>query len=121
MGALAALICFPMIQVIKRRLQIDDSLDVFAVHGVGGMAGSLLLAVFMSASLGGVGYDDGVTMLQQVFSQIVGVGAVAIYSAIATAVLAVLVSLAVPMRVSEDDEREGLDLANHGERAWEFD
>ncbi len=121
MGALAAVVCFPMIQLIKRRLKIDDSLDVFAVHGVGGMTGSLLLAVFMSSSLGGVGYDDGVTMLQQFFSQIVGVGAVAIYSAIATAVLAVLVSLAVPMRVSEDDEREGLDLASHGERAWEFD
>ena len=121
MGALAALVCFPMIQIIKHKLAIDDSLDVFAVHGVGGITGSLLLAVFMSQTLGGVGYDDGVTMLQQFFGQLVGVGAVAIYSAIVTAVLAVLVSLAVPMRVSEDDEREGLDLASHGERAWEFD
>ena len=120
-GALAAMVCFPMIQVIKRKLAIDDSLDVFAVHGVGGITGSLLLAVFLSPTLGGVGYDDGVTMLQQFFAQAVGVGAVALYSAIATAVLAVLVSLIIPMRVSEDDEREGLDLASHGERAWEFD
>ena len=120
-GALAAMVCFPMIQLIKQKLAIDDSLDVFAVHGVGGITGSLLLAVFLSPALGGVGYDDGVTMLQQFFAQAVGVGAVALYSAIATAVLAVLVSLIIPMRVSEDDEREGLDLASHGERAWEFD
>lgn len=120
-GAVAALVCFPMIQLIKQKLAIDDSLDVFAVHGMGGMTGSLLLAVFLSPALGGVGYDEGVTMLQQFFGQLVGVGAVALYSAIATAVLAVLVSLIIPMRVSEDDEREGLDLANHGERAWEFD
>jgi Amt family ammonium transporter len=121
MGAIAAIVCFPMIQIIKHKLAIDDSLDVFAVHGVGGMTGSLLLAVFLSPSLGGVGYDDGVTMLSQFAAQAVGVGAVAIYSAIATAILAVAVSLIVPMRVSEDDEREGLDLASHGERAWEFD
>ena len=120
-GVAAALVCFPMIQLIKQKLAIDDSLDVFAVHGMGGMTGSVLLGVFLSPTLGGVGYDEGVTMLQQFFGQLVGVGAVALYSAIATAVLAVLVSLVVPMRVSEDDEREGLDLASHGERAWEFD
>ena len=120
-GVVAALVCFPMIQLIKQKLAIDDSLDVFAVHGMGGMTGSVLLGVFLSPTLGGVGYDEGVTMLQQFFGQLVGVGAVALYSAIATAVLAVLVSLVVPMRVSEDDEREGLDLASHGERAWEFD
>ncbi|MFM5918352.1 MAG: ammonium transporter [Novosphingobium sp.] len=121
MGAIAAAVCFPMIQLIKHRLAIDDSLDVFAVHGVGGMTGSLLLAVFLSPALGGVGYDDGVTMLSQFAAQAVGVGAVAIYSAIATAVLALGVGLIVQMRVTEDDEREGLDLASHGERAWEFD
>ena len=120
-GAVAALVCFPMIQLIKQKLAIDDSLDVFAVHGMGGMVGSLLLAVFLSPALGGVGYDEGATMMSQFAAQLVGVGAVALYSAIATAVLAVLVSLVIPMRVGEDDEREGLDLANHGERAWEFD
>ena len=97
-GVAAALVCFPMIQLIKQKLTIDDSLDVFAVHGMGGMTGALLLAVFLSPALGGVGYDEGVTMLQQFFAQVVGVGAVAIYSAVATAVLAVLVSLVVPMR-----------------------
>ncbi|WP_296680907.1 ammonium transporter [Novosphingobium sp.] len=120
-GALAALICYPMIQIVKKRLRIDDSLDVFAVHGVGGITGSLLLGVFLSDALGGTGYADGKTMISQIAAQAVGVGVVAIWSAVATAVLAVAVSLLFPMRVSEDDEREGLDLASHGERAWELD
>ena len=120
-GAIAAALCYPMIQLVKQKLKIDDSLDVFAVHGVGGMAGSLLLAVFMSPSLGGTGYAEGVGMVNQLAAQAVGVGVVALYSAIASAVIAVLVSLAFPMRVSEDAEREGLDITSHGERAWELD
>ncbi|MBX9645120.1 MAG: ammonium transporter [Novosphingobium sp.] len=120
-GAVAALACFPMIQIIKQRLQIDDSLDVFAVHGVGGITGSLLLAVFMHPALGGSGFDEGSTMVSQFAAQLVGVGVVAIWSAVASAVIAVLVSLVIPMRVGEDDEREGLDLASHGERAWELE
>ncbi len=121
LGAIAAAVCFPMIQVVKRRLEIDDSLDVFAVHGIGGMTGSILLAVLMSESFGGAGYDEGVTMVNQLAAQLVGVGVVAIWSAVASAVIALGVSLILPMRVSEDDEREGLDLSSHGERAWELD
>ncbi|HOA49094.1 MAG TPA: ammonium transporter [Novosphingobium sp.] len=121
LGAIAALVCYPMIQVVKQRLKIDDSLDVFAVHGMGGITGSLLLAVFMSTSLGGSGYDEGYTMLNQLAAQAVGVFVVAVWSAVASAIIAVVVSLVVPMRVSEDAEREGLDISSHGERAWEFD
>lgn len=120
-GVLAALACYPMIQIIKQRLGVDDSLDVFAVHGVGGIIGSLLLGVFLSADLGGTGYADGTTMASQVAAQFVGVGVVAIWSAVVSAVIAVLISLVLPMRVSEDEEREGLDLSSHGERAWELD
>ncbi|MDE2436203.1 MAG: ammonium transporter [Sphingomonadales bacterium] len=121
LGTLAAAICYPMIQIIKQRLKIDDSLDVFTVHGVGGITGSLLVSVFLSSALGGTGYAEGKTMASQFAAQAVGVGAVAIWSAVASAVIAVLISFLFPMRVSEDDEREGLDLASHGERAWEFD
>jgi Amt family ammonium transporter len=110
-----------MIQIVKQKLKIDDSLDVFAVHGVGGMTGSVLLGVLISPAFGGVGFDEGKTIISQLAAQLVGVGAVAIWSAVASAVIAVVVSLAFPMRVSEDDEREGLDLASHGERAWEMD
>ena len=120
-GLAAAAVCYPMIQVVKSKLKIDDSLDVFAVHGIGGMTGSLLLAVFISPLLGGTGYAEGASMGTQLGSQAIGIGVVALWSAVATALLATGVSFILPMRVSEDDEREGLDLASHGERSWEFD
>ena len=117
----AASICYPMIQIVKQHWKIDDSLDVFAVHGVGGMLGSLLLGVFLSGALGGRGYAPGMNMGRQIVAQIVAVGSVALWSAVASVAIAAAVRLLVPMRVSEDDEREGLDLASHGERAWEMD
>ncbi len=120
-GLAAAGICYPMIQLVKQKLKIDDSLDVFAVHGIGGITGSLLLGVFLSGALGGTGYAPGQTMIGQIAAQAVGVGAVGVWSAVASAVLAVAVSLVIPMRVGEDAEREGLDITSHGERAWEFD
>jgi Amt family ammonium transporter len=121
LGILAAALCYPMIQVIKQRLKIDDSLDVFAVHGVGGITGSILLAVFISPSLGGIGYAEGMSMGSQLGAQLLGVGVVALWSAVASAILAVMVSIVLPMRVSDDAEREGLDINSHGERAWELD
>jgi Amt family ammonium transporter len=121
LGILAAALCYPMIQVIKQRLKIDDSLDVFAVHGVGGITGSILLAVFISPSLGGIGYAEGMGMGSQLGAQLLGVGVVALWSAVASAILAVMVSIVLPMRVSDDAEREGLDINSHGERAWELD
>jgi Amt family ammonium transporter len=120
-GAAAACVCYAAIQLVKVKLRIDDSLDVFAVHGIGGMVGSILLAVFMAAGLGGVGYDKGMTMGSMLGVQVLAVAAVAIYSAIATALIALAVSLFLPMRVSEDEERQGLDVADHGERGWDFD
>ena len=120
-GIVATLACFPMIQVVKHKLHIDDSLDVFAVHGIGGMTGSMLLAVFLNPEIGGTGYDEGAGLVSQLAAQAVGIGAVAIWSALASVLIALLVGLVIPMRVSEDDEREGLDLASHGERAWEMD
>lgn len=120
-GALATGVCYPMIQLVKQKLQIDDSLDVFAVHGMGGITGSLLLAVFISPSLGGTGYAEGMGMASQFGGQVLGIGVVAIWSAVASALIALGVSLVIPMRVSEDEEREGLDITSHGERAWEFD
>jgi len=120
-GVVAASACYPMIQLVKFKLQIDDSLDVFAVHGVGGMIGSLLLAVFLAPELGGTGYAEGMTMASQLAAQGIGVIGVVVFSAVASALLAIGVNLVQPMRVSEDEEREGLDLASHGERAWEMD
>lgn len=120
-GAIAGIVCYAAIQLVKQKLQIDDSLDVFAVHGVGGITGSLLLAVFLSPSLGGTGYAEGMAMGSQFIAQIVGVGVTLVWSAVATAILAVMVSVLIPMRVSEDEERDGLDIASHGERAWDME
>lgn len=121
MGVAATSVCYPMIQLVKKRLEIDDSLDVFAVHGVGGMLGSVLLAPFLSEGLGGVGYAEGMDLARQLVAQIAGVGVVALWSAFATVACALMVSMVLPMRVSQDEEREGLDITSHGERAWEFD
>jgi Amt family ammonium transporter len=120
-GIIAASLCYPMIQLVKQRWLIDDSLDVFAVHGIGGITGSILLAIFISPSLGGVGYAEGMSMGSQLLAQLLGVGVVALWSAIASAILALMVSIVLPMRVSVDAEREGLDIDSHGERAWDFD
>ena len=120
-GVAAAVVCYGAIQLVKMKLHIDDLLDVFAVHGVGGMLGSILLAMFLSPALGGTGFAEGMGMGSQLGAQLIGIAAVAIYSAIATTLIALGTSLFLPMRVSEDDERQGLDVANHGERAWEFD
>lgn len=121
LGALGAAACFPMILLVKQKLEIDDSLDVFAVHGIGGITGSILLALFMLPALGGSGFAEGMSFASQLGAQAGGVLVVAAWSALATWFIARLTAVAFPMRVSEDDEREGLDLASHGERAWELD
>ena len=120
-GAVASIVCFMAVGLVKNGFKIDDSLDVFAVHGVGGILGSLMLALFISEGFGGTGYADGMAFGSQFVAQLIGVGAVAIWSAVATAILGFGISFILPMRVSEDDERDGLDISNHGERAWDLD
>lgn len=121
LGILAGAVCFYAVHLIKGRLQIDDSLDVFAVHGVGGMMGSILLAVLTAPALGGNGYAEGMAMGSQLWAQIKGVGIVAVYSAVVTLIVGYMVAMVIPMRVSEEEERDGLDISSHGERAWDLD
>ncbi|WP_417590691.1 ammonium transporter [Parasphingorhabdus sp.] len=120
-GAAASTVCFMAVGLVKNGFKIDDSLDVFAVHGIGGILGSLMLALFIGTGFGGTGYSEGMAFGSQFVAQLIGVGAVAIWSAVATAILGFGISFILPMRVSEDDERDGLDISNHGERAWDFD
>jgi Amt family ammonium transporter len=120
-GAASAVVCYGAIQLVKVRLKVDDSLDVFAVHGVGGMMGSILVALFLATPLGGTGYAPGMSMGAMLAVQGLAVVVVAVYSAVVTALIALGVSLFLPMRVSVDEERQGLDIADHGERGWEFD
>jgi Amt family ammonium transporter len=121
LGALGSTICFYAVQVVKHRFRIDDSLDVFAVHGVGGMLGSVLLGVFAVPALGGHGLGEQATMASQVTAQSIAVGVVVLWSAVVSAVIAWAVSLVVGMRVDQEAEFDGLDLHSHGERAYDFE
>ncbi|MFN3619364.1 ammonium transporter, partial [Sphingorhabdus sp.] len=121
LGTLASVICYWFVGLVKNTLQIDDSLDVFAVHGIGGMLGSIMLAIFASKTFGGIGYADGAGMVSQLWTQIRGIAVVAAYSAVVTLIIGYMVAMVLPMRLSEDQELDGLDISSHGERAWDFD
>ena len=118
-GVAAGALCLVVTGWLKQRLRIDDTLDVFAVHGIGGMLGSLLVAFFAAASLGGVGYAEGMSLPKQLGAQLLGIAAGAVWAGIATFALAKLIGLVAPLRVGPEVEEEGLDLAIHGERAYE--
>jgi Amt family ammonium transporter len=120
LGAAGALICYGMVHVIKYRFHIDDSLDVFAVHGVGGLTGTLLVAFLALPTFGGLGLNEGVTASQQLWVQFVGAAATAAWAIVASVVIIWIIRLVTPMRVSEDDETEGLDITSHGERGYNF-
>jgi Amt family ammonium transporter len=114
MGAIAGLICFWGATSLKHKLGYDDSLDVFAVHGLGGIAGAVLTGVFAVEAIGGKsGLLDG--NVAQVGTQIYGTLATIAYSAVVTFVLLKVIDLVIGLRVAEDQEREGLDIALHGE------
>jgi Amt family ammonium transporter len=109
-------VCYLAVGMVKTRLKIDDSLDVFAVHGVGGILGILLTAVFVSSTLGGAGLKEGASIGSQLWLQAVGGVIVVAWSAAATVVLVNVVRALVGFRVEPDEETEGLDLTAHGER-----
>jgi Amt family ammonium transporter len=117
-GAVAGIVCFGATQYLKRTLRVDDSLDVSPVHGVGGVIGSILTGVFVDASLGGIGYAEGMTMGSQVAVQTLGVVATAAWCAFATWAILKVIDVTVGLRVTEEQESEGLDLAQHGERGY---
>jgi Amt family ammonium transporter len=117
-GLVAGVICFFATQFIKRKLKIDDSLDVFPVHGVGGFTGLILTAVFSAAAFDGLGLPEGVTIGQQLVTQLIGAVATVAWSGIATFVILKVVNVIVPLRVSAEQENEGLDLVSHEERGY---
>ena len=122
-GLSAGVICYYATQAIKQRWKIDDSLDVFPVHGVGGILGTLLAGIFASDALGafsGQGYNEGMNMASQVQVQIVGIVATFVYTAIVTFVLLKLVDAMLGLRIDEEDETMGLDLAEHDERGYDL-
>jgi len=117
-GAAAGLVCYGAVGLIRVRLKIDDSLDVFAVHGVGGIMGTLLTAIFGASALGGMGLGEKVGIGDQLWIQAVGVVATVAWSVVLTFVIAKAVGGIVGLRVDERDETEGLDLTAHGETGY---
>jgi Amt family ammonium transporter len=117
-GFTAGIVCFFATQLLKRQLHIDDSLDVSPVHGVGGVVGTLLTGIFVSAGLGGVGFAEGMTMGKQIGVQALGVLVTMVWCGALTFLILKLVDAMVGLRVNEEQETEGLDLAEHGERAY---
>jgi len=116
-GITAGIACFYAVQIIKRHLHIDDSLDVFPVHGVGGIVGSILTGVFAAESLGGLGLGD-VTIAHQVGVQALAVGVTIIWTVVFTYIILKVLDAIMGLRVSEDQEVEGLDVVMHEETGY---
>jgi Amt family ammonium transporter len=116
-GVIAGFVCFYATQYVKRVLKIDDSLDVFPVHGVGGMIGSTLTAVFAAEEFGGLGLN-GVSISHQVGVQILAVVVTVVWSAIFSYLILKLIDKLIGLRVTADEEMEGLDLVLHEETGY---
>jgi len=117
-GAAAGVGCFLGATKLKKAFGYDDSLDAFGVHAIGGIIGAILTGVFADASLGGAGLAEGMSIGSQVGLQFVGVGATLVYTAIASLILLKIVDVIVGLRVTEEQETEGLDIALHDERGY---
>lgn len=122
-GFSAGVICYFATQAIKQKFKIDDSLDVFPVHGVGGILGTLLAGVFASSELGlfsGQGLAEGVTIGQQLQVQAIGVIATLVYTAVMSFILLKVVGATLGLRVDDEQETMGLDLSQHDERGYDL-
>lgn len=118
LGAFSSVVCFWAVTSLKMKLGYDDSLDVFGLHGVAGIIGAIGTGIFMSPGLGGVGYSEDVTMLDQVITQAIAVGVTIAWAGILSFIIYKVVDSLIGLRVSEESEREGLDTTEHGERAY---
>ena len=122
-GLTAGVVCFFATQLIKNTFKIDDSLDVFPVHGVGGILGTFLAGIFASTGLGilsGQGYAEGVTMGSQLVVQLTGIIATLIYTAVLTYIVLKIVNALTGLRVTEEEESVGLDIILHDERGYDM-
>ncbi len=117
-GLMAGSICYFACGFVKSKLKIDDTLDVFAVHGVGGIMGTIMVAVFGTAAFGGTGVDD---MVGQLGTQIYAVAVVIAWSAVVTTIIVFVCKKTTGLRVDQEVEHTGLDLAEHGETAYHFE
>lgn len=122
-GLIAGVVCFYMTLLVTRRLKIDDSLDVFPVHGVGGILGTFLAGIFASTGLGifsGQGLAEGETIGSQLLVQLTGIGSTLVYTAVVTYILFKLVDRVIGLRVSPEVETQGLDIVLHNESGYDY-
>ncbi len=118
-GAASGLGCFVAATKLKRIFGYDDALDVFGVHAVGGIIGAILTGVFAATALGGAGFGgDNSTMGEQVIAQLIGVGATIAYTTVVSIILLFIIDSVIGLRVDEEQETEGLDMALHDERGY---
>ena len=118
LGAVASAVAYWFVAVVKVKAGYDDSLDVFGIHGVAGIIGAIGTGVLASGSFGGQGYAEGVTMGAQVWTQILAVAITVVWCGVVSAILYKVVDAVIGLRVSTENEREGLDLTSHGESAY---
>ncbi|MEO9336278.1 ammonium transporter [Mesorhizobium sp. SB112] len=118
LGAVASVVAYYFVAVVKIKLGYDDSLDVFGIHGVAGIIGAIGTGILAAPSLGGVGYEEGVTMGAQVWTQIVAVGITILWCGIVSAILYKVVDVIIGLRPTKEAEQQGLDLTSHGEVAY---
>jgi len=114
-GGSAGIICYVLVSFVKNTLRVDDSLDVFAVHGAGGVLGILLVSFLIDSNIGGAGYSEGMSASSQLNVQLIGVGSVFAWSIVASLIIIVIVKALTGLRVEDSYEEEGLDISSHGE------
>jgi Amt family ammonium transporter len=122
-GITAGIVCFNAVILIKQKWRIDDSLDVFPVHGVGGILGTILAGICASDQLGifsGQGLAEGMSIASQVNIQLIGVLSTFVYTAVATYIILKVVDMMVGLRVSAEEEQQGLDIVSHEERGYDL-
>jgi Amt family ammonium transporter len=117
-GFVAGAACYFAVQAVKHRLKIDDSLDVFAVHGVGGVLGTLSIPFLGAFGPGAPGLNEGMTFATQLGAQVAGVAAVVAWSAVASVAILFVLKQIMDLRVAPEIETEGLDVSTHGERGY---
>ncbi|MFQ5355843.1 MAG: ammonium transporter [Mariprofundaceae bacterium] len=118
-GLVAGITCFWSVAFLKKAMGYDDSLDAFGVHGVGGIVGALLTGIFAAGAFGGVGLADGMTIGSQLIVQLEAILVTVVYCGVATFVILKILDAVVGLRVTNDEEREGLDVTQHGEQVYD--
>lgn len=118
LGAIASAVCYWFVAVVKIKSGYDDSLDVFGIHGIGGIIGAIGTGIFTSSSLGGIGYAEGVTMGGQVWTQILAVLVTVVWCGVVSAILFKIVDALIGLRPTTEAETQGLDINSHGESAY---